>query len=179
MSIGEGTEPHLLALPRQPLAQLGSVIAKRQPVWEKPPSTARGMRAKNNQAILSRALEYCKRLQSAGVVQWQNGSFPSCIRGFDSLRPLQALRPIVRKGDAATSVNCEKPQRNPAMRTIAGASMIPIASPASFWTFAFRILPLPVSINSAPAHIRRVRRRPAADIHRPAGARALACAIGA
>src|SRR5664279_3080863 len=25
----------------------------------------------------------------AGVVQWQNGSFPSCIRGFDSLRPLQ------------------------------------------------------------------------------------------
>jgi hypothetical protein len=28
----------------------------------------------------------------AGVVQWQNGSFPSCIRGFDSLHPLQALR---------------------------------------------------------------------------------------
>jgi hypothetical protein len=27
----------------------------------------------------------------AGVVQWQNGSFPSCIRGFDSLRPLQHL----------------------------------------------------------------------------------------
>src|SRR2546430_4989632 len=26
---------------------------------------------------------------TAGVVQWQNGSFPSCIRGFDSLRPLQ------------------------------------------------------------------------------------------
>jgi hypothetical protein len=26
----------------------------------------------------------------AGVVQWQNGSFPSCIRGFDSLRPLQS-----------------------------------------------------------------------------------------
>src|SRR5688500_193615 len=25
---------------------------------------------------------------SAGVVQWQNGSFPSCIRGFDSLHPL-------------------------------------------------------------------------------------------
>src|SRR5688572_2788673 len=24
----------------------------------------------------------------AGVVQWQNGSFPSCIRGFDSLHPL-------------------------------------------------------------------------------------------
>ena len=28
----------------------------------------------------------------AGVVQWQNGSFPSCIRGFDSLRPLQSPR---------------------------------------------------------------------------------------
>ena len=26
---------------------------------------------------------------AAGVVQWQNGSFPSCIRGFDSLHPLQ------------------------------------------------------------------------------------------
>ncbi len=24
----------------------------------------------------------------AGVVQWQNGSFPSFIRGFDSLHPL-------------------------------------------------------------------------------------------
>ena len=24
----------------------------------------------------------------AGVVQWQNGSFPSCTRGFDSLHPL-------------------------------------------------------------------------------------------
>jgi hypothetical protein len=26
----------------------------------------------------------------AGVVQWQNGSFPSCIRGFDSLHPLHS-----------------------------------------------------------------------------------------
>lgn len=26
------------------------------------------------------------------VVQWQNGSFPSCIRGFDSLRPLQSSK---------------------------------------------------------------------------------------
>ena len=24
----------------------------------------------------------------AGVVQWQNGSFPSCTRGFDSPHPL-------------------------------------------------------------------------------------------
>jgi hypothetical protein len=32
-----------------------------------------------------------RRIRSgrAGVVQWQNGSFPSCIRGFDSLHPLQ------------------------------------------------------------------------------------------
>src|SRR5437879_13103564 len=29
------------------------------------------------------------KVDFAGVVQWQNGSFPSCIRGFDSLRPLQ------------------------------------------------------------------------------------------
>src|SRR5881275_3183729 len=28
---------------------------------------------------------------TAGVVQWQNGSFPSCIRGFDSLHPLQSV----------------------------------------------------------------------------------------
>jgi Legionella pneumophila major outer membrane protein precursor len=32
-------------------------------------------------------------LDFAGVVQWQNGSFPSCIRGFDSLRPLQSSNP--------------------------------------------------------------------------------------
>jgi hypothetical protein len=31
------------------------------------------------------------RLISAGVVQWQNGSFPSCIRGFDSLHPLNSI----------------------------------------------------------------------------------------
>src|ERR1700738_3486505 len=33
----------------------------------------------------------------AVVVQWQNGLFPSCIRGFDSLRPLQqfTVRPEV------------------------------------------------------------------------------------
>jgi hypothetical protein len=29
----------------------------------------------------------------AGVVQWQNGSFPSFIRGFDSLHPLQLMVP--------------------------------------------------------------------------------------
>src|SRR6266403_2173205 len=33
----------------------------------------------------------------AGVVQWQNGSFPSCIRGFDSLRPLQPCASVRRK----------------------------------------------------------------------------------
>src|SRR5437588_12738886 len=32
----------------------------------------------------------------AGVVQWQNGSFPSCIRGFDSLRPLQFSTAVSR-----------------------------------------------------------------------------------
>ena len=33
--------------------------------------------------------EFTSGIELAGVVQWQNGSFPSCIRGFDSLRPLQ------------------------------------------------------------------------------------------
>ena len=33
-------------------------------------------------------------IKLAGVVQWQNGSFPSCIRGFDSLRPLQHLAKV-------------------------------------------------------------------------------------
>jgi hypothetical protein len=28
-------------------------------------------------------------MKSAGVVQWQNASFPSSIRGFDSRHPLQ------------------------------------------------------------------------------------------
>ncbi len=32
-----------------------------------------------------------KILLIAGVVQWQNGSFPSCIRGFDSLHPLHLI----------------------------------------------------------------------------------------
>jgi hypothetical protein len=37
----------------------------------------------------------------AGVVQWQNGSFPSCIRGFDSLRPLHACaNPIDQRRNA-------------------------------------------------------------------------------
>jgi phenylpropionate dioxygenase-like ring-hydroxylating dioxygenase large terminal subunit len=33
-------------------------------------------------------------LDQAGVVQWQNGSFPSCIRGFDSHHPLHNLLPF-------------------------------------------------------------------------------------
>ena len=32
-------------------------------------------------------------LEYAGVVQWQNGSFPSFIRGFDSLHPLHIPLP--------------------------------------------------------------------------------------
>ena len=38
-------------------------------------------------AKLERSGYNCRSL--AGVVQWQNESFPSFIRGFDSLRPLQ------------------------------------------------------------------------------------------
>jgi hypothetical protein len=40
---------------------------------------------------VDRAPVWCRLTLLAGVVQWQNGSFPSCIRGFDSLRPLQDL----------------------------------------------------------------------------------------
>jgi hypothetical protein len=36
-----------------------------------------------------KAVPPLKSMPYAGVVQWQNGSFPSCIRGFDSLHPLQ------------------------------------------------------------------------------------------
>ena len=36
-------------------------------------------------------LEYNQK-RRAGVVQWQNGSFPSFGRGFDSHRPLQILK---------------------------------------------------------------------------------------
>ena len=43
---------------------------------------------------LDRAPKFDRLASLAGVVQWQNGSFPSCIRGFDSLRPLQILRMI-------------------------------------------------------------------------------------
>src|SRR5215471_12236648 len=43
---------------------------------------------------LDRAPKIGRLASLAGVVQWQNGSFPSCIRGFDSLRPLQILRMI-------------------------------------------------------------------------------------
>jgi hypothetical protein len=41
----------------------------------------------------------------AGVVQWQNGSFPSCIRGFDSLHPLQLFRKTLIS-TATFSHNC-------------------------------------------------------------------------
>jgi hypothetical protein len=39
----------------------------------------------------SKSFQSIQVIDVAGVVQWQNGSFPSCIRGFDSLRPLQVL----------------------------------------------------------------------------------------
>src|SRR5688572_29221563 len=38
--------------------------------------------------VLTRTCAEPTGLEIAGVVQWQNGSFPSFIRGFDSLRPL-------------------------------------------------------------------------------------------
>src|SRR5215475_1976838 len=41
---------------------------------------------------LDRTPKFGRLASLAGVVQWQNGSFPSCIRGFDSLRPLHIFR---------------------------------------------------------------------------------------
>ena len=39
----------------------------------------------------------------AGVVQWQNGSFPSCTRGFDSLHPLHDVTVLKQPhGDGRT-----------------------------------------------------------------------------
>jgi hypothetical protein len=32
---------------------------------------------------------------TAGVAQWQSTSFPSWLRGFDSLHPLQISRPCI------------------------------------------------------------------------------------
>ena len=56
MSVGSRNGPHLLALPRQPLAQLDVEIAKRTPVWEESTSASEHqMRAKKNQAVLEQA----------------------------------------------------------------------------------------------------------------------------
>src|SRR5215831_1605029 len=46
--------------------------------------------------FVSVAIGICKsRIENllAGVVQWQNGSFPSCTRGFDSPHPLFSFSP--------------------------------------------------------------------------------------
>jgi hypothetical protein len=40
---------------------------------------------------------------AAGVVQWQNGSFPSFIRGFDSLHPLHFDFPRTSRKDHGVS----------------------------------------------------------------------------
>ena len=50
-------------------------------------------------------------LPSAGVVQWQNGSLPSCSRGFDSPRPLRLHRsdPVTALTSArASAADCER-----------------------------------------------------------------------
>ena len=39
----------------------------------------------------SRITNHNSLFPSAGVVQWQNGSFPSCTRGFDSPHPLSVV----------------------------------------------------------------------------------------
>ena len=51
----------------------------------------RGHGAGRDRSGLANGAVSAKSERDAGVVQWQNGSFPSCIRGFDSLRPLQSF----------------------------------------------------------------------------------------
>src|SRR5207244_11382304 len=50
--------------------------------------TVRGLQIANRQSKIGNLF--------AGVVQWQNGSFPSCTRGFDSPHPLFYLFPSKR-----------------------------------------------------------------------------------
>jgi hypothetical protein len=40
----------------------------------------------------------------AGVIQWQNVSFPSSTRGFDSLRPLHLAAPVLLKNTNKSGV---------------------------------------------------------------------------
>jgi hypothetical protein len=56
LSVGSKNGPHLIALPRQPLAQLDVEIAKRKTVWEESPSALEcEMTTKNNQAALEQS----------------------------------------------------------------------------------------------------------------------------
>ncbi len=42
--------------------------------------------------LYAKSISEYNQSQRAGVVQWQNGSFPSFGRGFDSHRPLHKSR---------------------------------------------------------------------------------------
>src|SRR5262249_52330729 len=58
------------------------------------------------QRCVSVAIGNCKsKIENllAGVVQWQNGSFPSCTRGFDSPHPLPPSLEAQRKTKVGAS----------------------------------------------------------------------------
>ncbi len=99
----------------------------------------------------------------AGVVQWQNGSFPSCIRGFDSLHPLQTLpasisrvppvpEPIAANKLACLSLGTSRP--NLIVRRPTGTKMVnllaniigALGAIAFVGYFAYKVNHLPLTI---------------------------------
>ena len=158
-------------------AQVGVEIAKPKLVWEKCPPP------RNAESEPKRTRPFCSTLECCNATECGRSSMaerqlPKLHTRVRFPSPAPILRPVVRKGDAATSVNREKPQRSRDDGDC-DLGMILIASPASILEVRVPASPYPSCINSAPAHIRRARRRSAADLHRPAGAPALACVIGA
>ena len=89
--------------PRQPLCNHVAGVGK-------PRARSAGSRGMSAVIAFGRLLALYLGPQ-AGVVQWQNGSFPSCIRGFDSLHPLQITSAAVAARDAASSPICAAGRR--------------------------------------------------------------------
>ena len=58
-------------------------------------------------------------LRQAGVIQWQNRSFPSFLRGFDSLRP---LHPPVEKKMRNLRFACPENKRRGVAKGYAGSA---------------------------------------------------------
>ena len=128
----------------------------------------RPMRDGVAQAPSGRTLESAA---TAGVVQWQNGSFPSFIRGFDSLHPLHFVHSDGRPAQPALSCAPATLQRYPANQLKFGAS-------------SGRPLPWPAAITTMPSGSRRpgkktwLRRRGDQENHRRGSGAACCCSQG-